>query len=486
MRRAGTIATLALALLATQGSAAADARSAADRAAPKTARSHRLGQGAGAVRRYWTPQRMRSARPLLPDRSGARAPATASTSGLPAVLSHAAVNRFEIQDTSSYPARVHGSVFLTFPGEGDFECSGTAVGSLAGNVVLSAGHCVYDGGESEQWATNWMFIPGYHNGQSPFGEWVASRVASTPQWVAGGEARFSYDVGGAVMQPIGGTQLEKKVGARGTAFGQPRDQLFRAFGYPAQQPPLEFTGGRLFACDSAYGGDDQLEQDPRPMRIACDLTAGSSGGGWVIHDAFVNSVISYGYVLQPNDIYGPYFGSVAAALYRDVAAVGLCHGAEPTLVGTGASEKLTGTGAADVLLGLGGNDRIEGGGGDDVVCAGSGDDVLDGGPGSDELAGEGGSDSASFGGGHRVKASTRSAHGQGSDRLEGIENLFGSPRGDVLRGDGLRNLLRGRGGPDRLKGRGRRDRLLGGAGRDRCDGGRGRDLAKGCEAARRL
>jgi V8-like Glu-specific endopeptidase len=556
-----------LALLSLQASTAVDAGATGPPGG--TSLSKALGKDAADVRRYWTPERMRQAQPLdLARRASASAGEVGESQRAPSLepspLTHAAVNRFELTDTTSYPARVHGRVFLTFPGQGggDFACSGTVIGSPAGNVALSAGHCVFDAGFTDRWATNWMFIPGRHNGQSPFGQWVAASLASTPQWVAGegGDSGIGYDEGMAVMQPNGGTQLEQAVGARGIAFNQPRQQLFRAFGYPAEQPPLEFTGERLFACDSPYGGDDSSVPPPRTMLIACDMTGGSSGGGWVIGDMFVNSLISYGYPLEPNDIYGPYFDSQAATLYQDVSGVGQCLGKQPTLVGTNGSDSLVGTSAPDVILGLGGDDRIESGDGDDVICAGAGDDTMAGGAGDDGLDGGAGSDSASFGraidanlakgmakgegndqliavenlngspgkdtlagdsgsnallggagrdllrGGAgsdllsgeqgsdtvrfdnrpRVVVSPRSARGQGRDRLKGIENLTGSDRADVLKGDKGPNRLRGRGGADRLKGRGGRDRLLGGGGTDSCDGGGGVDHAKHCESKHRL
>jgi V8-like Glu-specific endopeptidase len=382
-----------------------------------------------AVRRYWTAERMRAAVPIE-QRWAVAVGSGASGAGGPGRVptSHGPVNRFEIADTREYPARVHGKVFLTYPGEGDFVCSGTVVGSPAGNVVVTAGHCVFDAGISNQWATNWLFIPGYRDGQEPFGRWVAQNLAAPTSWVQDADIRF--DVGGAEMVPRAGAELEQEVGARGIAFEQNRNQLFRAFGYPAQQPPLEFTGGRLFACDSPYGGDDTTEPSPSPIRIACDMTQGSSGGGWVIDNAYVNSVVSYGYLLEPNDLYGPYFGSEAKAVYERVAGTARCFGTAPTLVGTGASETLAGTPGTDVILALGGDDTVKPGGGSDLVCGGPGADSVLAGPGEDRLGGQ--------------------------------------SEGDELRGQAGRDTLNG--GPDE----------------DLCVGGPRRDEARRCEDKRHV
>jgi V8-like Glu-specific endopeptidase len=417
---AGTPAGAAIA----GGSAAADEPRV--RAAP-------VGQTEREVRRYWTPERIREAVPIELHRAEAGGvPAESEVAPGRIPLTHAAVNRFEVANTNQFPARVHGKVFLTFPGSqgGDFVCSATAVGSAAGNAVVTAGHCVFDAGPgfSNQWATNWMFVPGYRDGQEPFGRWVARSLAAPPAWVQ--EADIRFDVGGVVMEPRQGSELEGAVGARGVAFEQERDQLFMAFGYPQRQPPLEFTGGRLFACEARYGGDDPVEPPPSTMRIACDMTEGSSGGGWVTDDTYVNSVISYGYLTEPDHLYGPYFGPEAAAVYDQIAGPARCFGEPATLIGTGATETLRGTRDADVILGLAGDDEIKPGGGDDLVCAGSGADSVRAGPGDDRLGGQG--------------------------------------------------------DPDGLRGQAGRDTLNGGPDDDVCDGGPGRDQARRCEDERHI
>jgi Ca2+-binding RTX toxin-like protein len=118
--------------------------------------------------------------------------------------------------------------------------------------------------------------------------------------------------------------------------------------------------------------------------------------------------------------------------------------------------------------------------------------------GNDLLNGGTDNDTASFPGNSAVNANltTGVATGQGSDTLQGVENLTGSDShiGDVLIGNNVPNILDGRGGPDLLDGRGGADTLLGGLGDDeirsggRCagdgavdtvDGGAGNDTAIG-------
>jgi hypothetical protein len=55
------------------------------------------------------------------------------------------------------------------------------------------------------------------------------------------------------------------------------------------------------------------------MGIDCDMTGGSSGGGWIAGGSLV-SVNSYGYATLPNVMFGPYQGSVAQGLYTPAAS----------------------------------------------------------------------------------------------------------------------------------------------------------------------
>jgi V8-like Glu-specific endopeptidase len=442
-----------------------------------------------AVRAYWTPARMRAAEPVeppIPDPSDsggggggiaadgpprAVAPVAAGSAKVERLsagtvdsepttrLNH--VNRDEIGDPSAVPFRSHGKIFFSLR-DGDYVCSGTAISAPGRSVVWTAGHCVFDEREGEgRFAGNWVFVPGYRDGKSPFGKWPAEQLATTKQWRS--KSNLKYDLGAAVVRRgAGGQTLTDVVGGRGIGFNQSRSQRYEAFGYPAQPPPLEFTGGRLFRCTSDLGGTDNPQPlDPRKRWsgphtnwIDCDMTAGSSGGGWVA-DGSVLSVNSYSYCFDPvavlceERMYGPYQDKAAQALYRRVAGeVERCAGREVTHLGTPGDDRIVGTPGNDVIKALGGDDVIIARGGDDVICAGPGDDVVRGGKGRDVLRG-----------------------GAGNDRLRG--------------GKG-RDVLRGGGGRDRLFGGPGNDRLFGGPGRDRCDGGPGRDRSRGCERERRI
>ena len=166
-----------------------------------------------------------------------------------------------------------------------------------------------------------MFVPAYNNGNEPFGEWAAKKLKTTPQWE--NNENISYDVGMATMSKLNGKKLADKVGKRGIAFNKGHDQNFDVFGYPAEDP---FDGEKMYRCDSPAEGSDNSQDNPKPTRIDCNMTGGSSGGGWVIKGEDVNSVVSYGYECviplpicnnaEEGKLFGPYFGDEIKKLYK--------------------------------------------------------------------------------------------------------------------------------------------------------------------------
>jgi Ca2+-binding RTX toxin-like protein len=147
-----------------------------------------------------------------------------------------------------------------------------------------------------------------------------------------------------------------------------------------------------------------------------------------------------------------------------------------TIYGSRRDDSLAGTSSDDVLCGFGGEDELRGWGGNDFLVGGDGDDLLVGGDGDDMLDGGFGMDTAAFGAGP-VTASLRLgiANGDGADQLSGIEHVFGSPEGDILKGSRTPNTIQGNGGDDSLFGLGGDDILRGGGGNDSLDGGKGTD-----------
>jgi Ca2+-binding RTX toxin-like protein len=178
------------------------------------------------------------------------------------------------------------------------------------------------------------------------------------------------------------------------------------------------------------------------------------------------------------------------------AATPECLGKKATLVGTNGPETLEGSPGNDVIFALSGDDEIFGNGGEDRICGGPGADYIDGGSATDRIRGDGGADTLvgrrghdvlSGLGGHdflagmqgndtysggagfdfgvfafasgpvSVDLQAAAALGEGSDTLQGIDDILGSDYGDILRGDGNTNLMAGGLGNDTLIGRGGND-----------------------------
>lgn len=156
-----------------------------------------------------------------------------------------------------------------------------------------------------------------------------------------------------------------------------------------------------------------------------------------------------------------------------------------TLVGGADDDVIYGFEGADTLKGGGGNDVLAGNEGNDVLQGGDGDDYLLGGPGADTIDGGAGNDWAAYedaAAGVKVDLTLTGAQntvGAGTDKLIGIENVYGSAFNDTLIGSAAANMMVGGAGNDTVSGGKGDDTLWGSAGHDTLDGGDGDDYLVG-------
>ncbi|MFF8358327.1 trypsin-like serine peptidase [Streptomyces chartreusis] len=284
------------------------------------------------ARDFWTPERMRAATPLdlvgvdghidggVAPRKG---PATTVAPTSPASAVGKAVTDIGLMafpnaggQWSGGGAVVNtaGRVFFSYQGR-TASCSGNAVTSNNKSTVITAGHCVKLEGA---WHTNWVFVPGYHDGQSPYGRWSASKTLSTPQWTASED--INYDVGAAVVAPLDGKLLTDVVGGQGLAFNTGYNLRMYSFGFPAAAP---YDGEKFIYCSGNTNRDFLLSND---HGMNCNMTGGASGGPWFTQfnestgTGLLSSVNSFKYNFLPNRMYGPYFGADAQNLYQTAQA----------------------------------------------------------------------------------------------------------------------------------------------------------------------
>jgi V8-like Glu-specific endopeptidase len=291
---------------------------------------HVIAAGPDATLRYWTAERMRRA--LIPPRrsrpDAAKNPQIAgtadgggSTGKTPVTIPGSAPlpqsGRRGVETPGApWTARgavraTTGKVFFTIDG-GDYVCSAGTVASANRDLVVTAGHCAQDAAGT--WARNWIYVPGYEQGQRPYGAFPARHLFVPVRWSAHGDE--NYDVALVALASSAGRHVTDVVGAQGIAFDQPRGSLVYGFGYPAGG---RFDGERLTYCSGrTYPDSHKITHDEG---LRCDMTEGSSGGPWLTRfDAgtgtgVVTSVSSFKYADDPTTMYGPYFGVAVHRMY---------------------------------------------------------------------------------------------------------------------------------------------------------------------------
>jgi hypothetical protein len=281
-------------------------------AAPAAAgqRSHAPAGGASSARaeaarilRYWTPARMRSARPLDLVVDGAGEARLHLGRPAPASASFLRVPTPEVP-----PYSVNGRIFVA-QGKLRGYCSGTAINTPTRQLVLTAGHCVnsgHEGGRRTIWSQFLEFVPAYSGDVAPFGAFVAKRnsVYAPRAWTKHGNPDF--DIGAFLARPNAeGVNVADAVGGGATiALDLSRQQSFMTFGYPGETK-------RMQTCNSPYIGDDALTYPlpgPPTIGIRCHWIPGASGGGWLIAEGTqINGLNSYLHLTNKSRTFGPYF-----------------------------------------------------------------------------------------------------------------------------------------------------------------------------------
>jgi hypothetical protein len=271
---------------------------------------------------------MRQAQPLEAPESQGGGLARVSTAlaessdGEGSAASPARTDFAAVPDPTAPGFRQNGAIFIVLPhGQGFGRCSGTSVDAPSRSVVITAGHCVNEGGPGHWFNKDWVFVPGYHDGQRPFGVFVAKWIGATAPWIEGESE--NADVGAAVVgRNERGQRLGDAVGADRIAFGLPPSQVFDVHGYPVA-PPFDGASQRLCSGTPFLGHDLASFLMPGPLNLAltCDVTGGASGGGWTIDGDVLNGVTDYGYGDDPTTDFGSYFGGAVHALYRRAATV---------------------------------------------------------------------------------------------------------------------------------------------------------------------
>jgi len=248
---------------------AASATPAAAGARPATVvATARVAPGTAAkVERYWTPARMRAARPL--GRHGAPlAPRRLPVATLSARIVHA---------PTAYPYLTAGRVFLKTRRAKAY-CSGVAVNTPGRRLVLTAGHClsVREGSARSPESTRFLeFVPAYDRGSAPFGKFVMETGYVSDSWRR--HESPNYDFGAVVTYPneAGQNVADAVGGGANIAYDLPRRQEYTIVGYPG------FNQQRMHVCEGEFSGHNPFSHGlpgPAQSMAHCYLQPGSSGG----------------------------------------------------------------------------------------------------------------------------------------------------------------------------------------------------------------
>jgi len=332
-------------------SARADAGN-ADSVSPLTAKAKAAGQaryGADAtyqesIDAYWTPSRMANATPVEADaqlQESARTyvakqeklhkegkkpvrndgPVRTSPGAESTVFGGAAEAAYNPNLPYYTPtAYTAGKVFFTKGGL-NYVCSGTIINSEGKDSVWTAGHCVH-GGSGGTWHGNWTFVPAYDDDLAnprPYGTWSAAYLSSRTAWTNSSD--YSQDIGVATMNTnFGGWHIVDYFGGQGLTVNKGKSGVYEyAFGYPSESP---FDGGNLFRCQGSTSPEwDYWFAWSQTVKIPCDMTRGSSGGGWLTsYDGnwgYLNGVNSrIDRIVNPTIMLSPYFDDDAWDLFN--------------------------------------------------------------------------------------------------------------------------------------------------------------------------
>jgi V8-like Glu-specific endopeptidase len=204
-----------------------------------------------------------------------------------------------------------GALFTTSNGKiGTHFCTASVINSPHGNLLITAAHCVT--GTQGTIA----FVPGYANGNAPYGIWYVTRVYTDQAWTSSSSP--DDDVAFVtVSQHDASVPIEDVTGAEHLGIDLPSKERAQVVGYPngANEPVVCDNWTRAFSAT-------QLEFD-------CDgYTDGTSGAPFL---ARVDQTTGQGMVIgviggyeeggdTPSVSYSTAFGRNVSSLYQTAAA----------------------------------------------------------------------------------------------------------------------------------------------------------------------
>ncbi len=206
-----------------------------------------------------------------------------------------------------------GALFTESNGKlGSHFCTASVVDSKAGDLAVTAAHCVY--GKTAVI----VFVPGYADGKSPYGVWPVTKVYTDSAWNSSQDP--DHDVAFLRLSSASiRTPIENLTGAETLATNAPTGQSVQVIGYPDGAPEPVWCTAPLKGFSAT-----QFEFD------CAGYTTGTSGGPFLTG---VNAATGQGSVIgviggyqlggdTPQVSYAAVFGTAVSQLYATADADG--------------------------------------------------------------------------------------------------------------------------------------------------------------------
>jgi V8-like Glu-specific endopeptidase len=153
--------------------------------------------------------------------------------------------------------------------KGDHFCTASAVDSPKRNLIITAAHCVHSG-KGGAYVGNLVFVPGYRNGNAPYGVWKVRGQFVDARW--SDDSDPDLDVGFAVLDPLNGKNIADVLGSNLLGIDQGFGNIVRVTGYPT-------SSGEPVTCINKTTQELKYQ-----MRFACSgYPPGTSGSPWLTH-----------------------------------------------------------------------------------------------------------------------------------------------------------------------------------------------------------
>jgi V8-like Glu-specific endopeptidase len=252
------------------------------------------------------PQRVEVGKPKAPPPGGAT-PMEFGKSGLPFTTARADLEPASTNE--QYPYRAVGKLFF-LKEDRTYMCTASLVKR---GIVVTASHCVSKFG-SGKYYSGWQFVPGFKDGQAPFGKWDVQEAQALQVYLKGDDkcaqtgVVCSSDVAVLVIKPqvIRGHQVYAgdltgwfAVGWNKSGFTPNSIAHVTQIGYPSC-----LDGGLSMERNDAQGVISKLSADNTVIgSLMCE---GSSGGPWIVNFGIRPSLTGTlsGISPEPNQIIG--------------------------------------------------------------------------------------------------------------------------------------------------------------------------------------